>query len=281
MAAAPLISPAGLAARLDDPAWAIVDCRFDLADPAWGEAEYLAGHIPGAVYAHLDRDLSAPKTGTNGRHPLPDPAHLAAALGQWGIDASVHVVAYDQSGTFYGPRLWWLLRWLGHDRVSVLDGGLARWTAEGRPLRAGAERRDPRLFNAHPRRELWLSAEQVEQVRQDPAWRVLDARAPARFRGEVEPIDPVAGHIPGAANFFIQEALEPDGTMRAPDDLRARLEARLGGTPPERVVAYCGSGVAAAQTVLALEVAGLPGAKLYPGSWSEWVSDPARPVARD
>jgi len=274
-----LIAPAALAARLDDPNWAIVDCRFDLGNTDWGEEQYRAGHIPGAVYAHLDRDLSGPKTGSNGRHPLPDPAQLAATFGRLGIGLKTQVVAYDQTGGIYAARLWWLLRWLGHERAAVLDGGLARWTAEGRPLTQDATQRAAQTFSARPRRDLWLSADEVDRVRQDPAWRVLDARAPARFRGEVEPIDPVAGHIPGAMNFFIQDAIGPDGTMRAPDDLRARLAARLGSTPPEQVVAYCGSGVAAAQTVLALEVAGLPGAKIYPGSWSEWVSDPARPVA--
>jgi thiosulfate/3-mercaptopyruvate sulfurtransferase len=210
---------------------------------------------------------------------LPDPARLIETLGRWGIDSQTQVVACDQTGGLYAARLWWLLRWLGHESAAVLDGGLARWTAEGRPLRAGLEQREPKTFVGQPRRDLWLSADEIERARQDPAWRVVDARAPARFRGETEPIDPVAGHIPGAVNFFIQDAIGPEGMLRAPDDLRARLRARLGDTPPERVVAYCGSGVAAAQTVLALEAAGLPGARLYPGSWSEWVSDRARPVA--
>jgi thiosulfate/3-mercaptopyruvate sulfurtransferase len=168
---------------------------------------------------------------------------------------------------------------VGHPAVAVLDGGLEAWVAAGYPLRGGAEHRAPKVFEAHPQRDLWLSAEEVERARQDPAWRVVDVRSPARFRGEIEPIDPVAGHIPGAVNFFIQNANEPEGRLRAPDDLGARLKAVLGDTAPEHVVTYCGSGVAAAQAVLALETAGLPGAKIYPGSWSEWVSDPARPVA--
>ncbi len=274
-----LISAETLSQHLTDPAWVIVDCRFDLGDTDWGEREYALGHLPGAAYAHLDRDLSGPKTGTNGRHLLPHPARLAETLGRWGIGQGTQVVAYDQNGSIYGARLWWLLRWLGHDAAAVLDGGLASWTRAGLPLTMEAPQRAPRTFVPKPRRELWLSADEIEQVRQDPAWRVVDARAPARFRGEVEPIDPVAGRIPGAVNFFIQEALGPEGTLRPREELAARLRARLGDTPPERVAAYCGSGVAAAQAVLALEAAGLPGAKLYAGSWSEWISDPSRPVA--
>lgn len=273
-----LISAGTLMAHTADPAWVIVDCRFDLGDTEWGEREYALGHLPGAVYAHLDRDLSGPKTGTNGRHPLPHPARLAETFGRWGIGEGVQVVAYDKPGGIQAARLWWLLRWLGHDAVAVLDGGLASWTEIGLPLTPDVPQPAPRGFVPRPRREMWLSADEIEQVRQNPAWRVVDARAPARFRGETEPIDPVAGRIPGAVNFFVQEANAADGRLRPPDELAARLRARLGDTPPERVVAYCGSGVAAAQAVLALEVAGWPGAKLYPGSWSEWISDPMRPV---
>ncbi len=274
-----LIDPALLAQRLDDPLWAIVDCRFDLAATGWGEAEYRAAHIPGAVYAHLDRDLSGPKTGRNGRHPLPPIAMLQHRLGQWGVGPGVQVVAYDQSDGMYASRLWWLLRYLGHASVAVLDGGFARWVREGHPTRAGDEHRAPAVFTGAPSDEMAVTAAEVEHLRQDPLRRLLDARAPARFRGETEPIDPVAGHIPGAVNYFYKDSLHADGTFLPPDALRVKLLARLAGAPPAAAVAYCGSGVAACHPLLALEHAGLTGGRLYPGSWSEWCADSTRPVA--
>jgi len=264
-----LITTDTLAAHLARPDWAIVDCGFKLADTDWGEAQYAAGHIPGAVYAHLDRDLSGPQTGTNGRHPLPDLEELRARLGQWGIGPETQVVAYDQDTSMTASRLWWLLRYLGHTAVAVLDGGLARWTAEGRPLRAGIEQRAPAVFVGEPRREMLVLADDVEELRQDPQARVIDARAPERYRGEVEPIDPVAGHIPGAGNVPYLSNLGPDGRFLPPDVLRARFEAALGGAAPADSVMYCGSGVSACHNVLAMEHAGLSGAKLYGGSWSE------------
>ncbi len=275
-----LISSADLAPRLDDPGWAIVDCRFDLARPDWGEAEYRAAHIPGAVYAHLDRDLSGPKTGRNGRHPLPGVDALAARLGRWGIGTGVQVVAYDQSHGMWASRLWWLLRYLGHEAAAVLDGGLAKWRREARPVRSGEEQRAPAEFVARPRAALAVESAEVERLRLDPGFRLIDSRAPERFRGEAEPIDPVAGHIPGAVNHYNLGNVDSDGAFLAPEALRAHFLARLGGVPAEKVVTYCGSGVAAAHNVLAMEVAGLPGARVYPGSWSEWCSDPARPAAR-
>jgi len=280
-----LISTAELADRLLDPNWVIVDCRFDLANTGWGEAQYQAAHLPGAVYAHLDRDLSGPLTGQNGRHPLPDVAALAARLGQWGIGPGTQVVAYDQDTGQYAARLWWLLRYLGHPAVAALDGGWAKWVGDkspsgvGRPTTAAIMPVAPTAFVAAVQPGLAVSAAEVEQLRQDPAYRLVDVRAPARFRGEVEPIDKVAGHIPGAVNFFIKDVLTPSNTWLAPALLRARLLARLGDTPPGQVVTYCGSGVAAAQAALALEQAGLSGARIYPGSWSEWSADPARPIA--
>lgn len=274
-----LISTQALAANLTRSDWALVDCGFKLADTAWGEAAYQAGHIPGAVYAHLDDDLSGLKTGKNGRHPLPDLARLKRRFGEWGIGPGTQVVAYDQDTSMTASRLWWLLRYLGHTAVAVLDGGLARWTAEGRPLRAGVEQRKPTIFVGEPQPDMLVYADDVEQLRQDPAARLIDVRAPERFRGDTEPLDPVAGHIPGAANAPYLSNLGPEGMFLSPAELRARFTATLGGVAPDNAAVYCGSGVSAAHTLLALEHAGLPGAKLYGGSWSEWCAEPGRAVA--
>jgi thiosulfate/3-mercaptopyruvate sulfurtransferase len=275
-----LLTTAELAAHLTNPRWAIVDCRFDLAQPDWGEAQYRANHIPGAVYAHLDRDLSGPKTGRNGRHPLPDVNQFKLRAGRWGIDSQTQVVAYDRNNGMWASRLWWLLKYLGHEAVAVLDGGFAKWTREARPVRAGDEGRPPAAFTGEPREAMRLTAEAVEQLRANPDYRLIDSRAPERYRGDVEPIDPVAGHIPGAVNHFNLSNVNPDGTFLAPEVLREKFAALLGDAPPANAVAYCGSGVAAAHNILALELAGLTGARLYAGSWSEWCSDPARPVAK-
>jgi thiosulfate/3-mercaptopyruvate sulfurtransferase len=277
-----LIDTAKLAGHLDDPAWAIVDGRFSLADPDYGEREYLARHIPGAVFAHLDRDLAGPVVpGRTGRHPLPDVATFGRTLGGWGIGAGVQVVAYDDLGGAFAARLWWLLRWLGHAEVAVLSGGWPRWLAEDRPVRAGRESRSPRTFVPRPRPELVVDAAEVDDIRLDPAWRLLDARAADRFAGRNETIDPVAGHIPGAASAPFAENLAADGRFLSPGDLRARYAGLLGGIPPERTVATCGSGVTAAHLLLALAYAGLGEARLYAGSWSEWITDPDRPVATE
>src|SRR5262245_14769902 len=200
MAFRTLISTSALALHLGDENVAIIDCRFKLDDVAWGEDAYKAGHVIGAVYAHLERDLSGPKTGRNGRHPLPDPHVLAETFGRLGIDGSVQVVAYDQDAGAYASRLWWLLRWLGHSKVAVLDGGFAKWTAEGRPTVAGRQARAPRTFSGTANPALVVNADEVARL--SPGWKLLDARAPERFRGEVETIDRVAGHIPGALNHF-------------------------------------------------------------------------------
>ena len=274
-----LIDPPTLAAQLASD-WVIVDCRFNLANTGWGEAQYAQGHIPGAVYAHLDRDLSGPKTGKNGRHPLPSMEALRERLGAWGVGAGAQVVAYDQDTGMTASRLWWLLRYLGHNAVAVLDGGLARWTAEGRPLRAGVEHNAPAVFTGQPRPDMLVLADDVEQLRQDPAARVIDARAPERYRGDTEPLDPVAGHIPGAVNLPYQANLQPDSTFLAPEALRQQFAAALGGVAPAQAVIYCGSGVSACHNLLALEHAGLPGARLYGGSWSEWCADEGRAVAK-
>ena len=278
MAFTTLISTAALALLLNEDAFAIVDCRTKLDDESWGAREHKAGHIPGAVYADLNRDLSASQTGTNGRHPLPDPAALATRLGQLGIASGVQVVAYDQDNGMFASRLWWLLRWLGHDAVAVLDGGFAKWRAEGRPVVGGDTHRDARTFTAAPRDHMRVEVATVAQRAGSREWRLVDARAPERFRGEVEPLDRVPGHIPGAVNHFFQTNVD-NGVFKTPEQLRESFAKTLAGTPPNRVVCYCGSGVTACHNLLALEHAGLTGAQLYVGSWSEWSSDPARPVA--
>jgi thiosulfate/3-mercaptopyruvate sulfurtransferase len=265
---------------MDDPAFVIVDCRYKLDDANWGEREHGAAHIPGAVYADLGRDLAGPKTGTNGRHPLPDPHTLAQTFSRLGIASGVQVVAYDQENGMYASRLWWLLRWLGHNAVAVLDGGFAKWNAEGRPTKNGAEHRDPREFVAALRTDMSVDAGQVAARLGSSEWQLVDARAPERYRGETEPIDKTPGHIPGAVNHFFQRNLDEHGLFQTPEQLRARLKESLGEAAAERVVCYCGSGVTACHNLLALEHAGLKGAKLYAGSWSEWSADPSRPVER-
>ena len=276
-----LISTADLAARLDTPETVVVDVRHDLGAPdTWGTAQYRAAHIPGAVFAHLDRDLSAPKTGTNGRHPLPSPEACATAFGRLGLGAGKQVVAYDQGNGAYAARLWWMLRWLGHEAAAVLDGGYDKWVREGRPVTAEVRGPRPATFTARPvatpvdARELEASLGRGSTV-------LIDARAPERFRGEVEPLDPVAGHIPGAMNRPFARNLGTDGTFKPAPVLRGEFDALLAGRPPAAVVHQCGSGVTACHNALAMEIAGLHGARLYPGSWSEWCADPARPVARD
>jgi thiosulfate/3-mercaptopyruvate sulfurtransferase len=275
-----LISCSALGLHLGDEGIALVDCRFQLADPEWGETEYATAHIPGAVYAHLDRDLSGPKSGTNGRHPLPDVAAFARTAARLGIGNNVQVVAYDQDYGMYASRLWWMLRWLGHDAVAVVDGGFARWVAEGRETRSGVETATPQTFTPSLRPEMIVDVDAVTSLCCDPSYRLVDARAPERYRGESETIDRVAGHIPGAANHFYQTNIGDDGSFRTPEDLRAHLGPAVGNVPPDRIVCYCGSGVTACHNLLALEHAGITGARLYPGSWSEWSSDPDRPVGK-
>lgn len=268
-----------LAAHRGDAAWRVVDCRFDLSNPDAGEAAYAAAHVPGAVYAHLDRDLSSARTPRSGRHPLPDPAVLAATFGRLGIDAGTQVVAYDESGGFYAARLWWLLRWLGHDAVAVLDGGLAAWRAAGQPLEADVPAIAPRRFEPRVAERATVDAEVLEGLLEGAAVVLLDARATERFEGRVEPLDPKAGHVPGARNHPYTRNLGPDGRFLPAGELRERLLERLAGRRAEEVVSMCGSGVTACHTLLAFAIAGLDGPRLYPGSWSEWSRDPSRPVA--
>jgi thiosulfate/3-mercaptopyruvate sulfurtransferase len=268
-----------LAAHLSDPTWRIVDCRFDLGDPAAGAASFAREHIPGAVYAHLDRDLSGPRTPWSGRHPLPDPQALASTLGQLGVDADTQVIAYDESTGAYAARLWWLLRWLGHARVAVLDGGLAAWRAEHRPLSATAAAVAPRSFQGRPDPDSHLSADDVAALLARHACVLVDARATERFEGRIEPLDTKAGHVPGARSHPFSRNLAADGRFLGAPALRERFSALLGSAPPSALISMCGSGVTACHTLLALEIAGLEGARLYPGSWSEWSRDPGRPVA--
>ena len=280
-----LIEPQELLQHLEDPDWAIIDCRFDLTRPGWGATSWAQAHIPHAQYADLDRDLSAARSAHSGRHPLPAPAELAATFGRFGIDARVQVIAYDQGSGMYAARLWWLLRWLGHQSVAVLNGGFAAWERAGLPLGRAATTRPPRSFLARPGARLPVTTAEVaawvaQGELQRGATLLIDARAADRFAGENETLDPVAGHVPGARNHPFADNLGADGRFLEPPELRRRWQATLQGVPAERVVTMCGSGVTACHNLLALEVAALPGAGLYGGSWSEWIRDPSHAVAR-
>lgn len=234
-----LVSAGTLAQHLTDSHWLVVDCRFDLAQPAAGEAAYGAGHIPGAIYAHLDRDLSSPITPTTGRHPLPDPERFAATLSRWGVGADTQVIAYDADNGMYASRLWWLLRWVGHRAVAVLDGGFKAWTAAGQPVGTEIPARQSTRFQARPDRDLWLDADQVQAHVQQSDWRLLDARAPERFLGKVEPLDKVAGHVPGARNHPISTNLTSDGRFGAPEELRRRYEQSQAGVADDHTIVMC------------------------------------------
>ncbi len=275
-----LVSTDQLAEHLDDPNWVVFDCRFTLTDTEAGRRAYAQGHIPGARYAHLDEDLSSPVTPTTGRHPLPDPASLADRLGRWGVGSDTQVVVYDDSFGAMAVRMWWLLRWLGHDAVALLDGGYPKWTREKRPVTADLPAIRPAVFAPQLHDEMWVDATEVARATQAEDRLVIDARPDQRFSGESEPLDKVAGHIPGSINWPFEENLDMDGTLLPADELRSAYQVLLKDTPPEQVIHTCGSGVTACHNLLAMEVAGLSGAKLYPGSWSEWITDPSRPVAK-
>jgi thiosulfate/3-mercaptopyruvate sulfurtransferase len=275
----PLVSAEQLAGHLGDPNWAIFDCRFDLSDVSAGMASYLAGHIPGAHYADLDRHLAGQKTGRNGRHPLPDRAQLASFFREHGVGLDTMVVAYDARDGMYAARLWWLLRWLGHAHVAVLDGGLSAWTAAQLPT-------DQAVVTVLEHGDLVAQTPLVETVEIDAVANkeqhglvVLDARGGPRYRGEVEPLDRVAGHIPGALNRPYTDNLDANGHFLSAQTLKAAFSALVGEHPSSKIVSQCGSGVTACHNLLAMEIAGLSNGILYPGSWSEWSSDPARPVA--
>jgi thiosulfate/3-mercaptopyruvate sulfurtransferase len=274
-----LIDVSQLGALLGRPEVVILDCRFELANPDAGAAAYAQGHIPGAQYVHLERDLSGPAGPATGRHPLPDPDRLANTFGRWGINSNVQVIAYDAGPGAYAARAWWLLRWLGHEAIAVLNGGFAAWQAAGMAVETIARRRDPRLYV--PRLQADRAVGATEVAEELAAGRVLlvDARGADRFAGQNETIDTVAGHVPGARNRPFTANLGPDGRFLPADTLREQWTALLAGRSVGDLVSMCGSGVTACHNLLALEHAGLPGGRHFPGSWSEWISDPSRPVA--
>lgn len=272
-----LIDSATLAARLTTPGLRLFDCRHDLTKPALGAQQYAQAHLPGALHAHLDEDLAAHGSGTNGRHPLPPVEVFAAWLGRQGVRPEDHVVAYDGGGGTVAARLWWMLRWIGHAQVSVLDGGYAGWIADGHPVTAEVAAFAKSVYPAAARAPLPVDVAYVESHLRDGSMLVLDARAAARFRGESEPIDPVAGRIPGSRNRFCGDNLDAGGRFKPAAQLRSEFDAVLGGIAASQVVHSCGSGVAACHNALAMEIAGLSGSRVYPGSWSEWIADPGRP----
>ena len=273
-----LVDAATLAAHLDDPDWLVVDVRHQLSDTGYGERVYGEAHIPGAAFLHCDRDLSGPMNGSNGRHPMPDSQKLAVRLGEIGVGPQTQVVVYDDTQGMIAGRLWLLMRWLGHDRVALLDGGLQAWQAAGQPLTASLAVPHPAKFVASVR-DCLVDAGYVQAFLATSRMHLIDARGADRFRGENETIDPVAGHIPGAVNRFFGDNLRADGCFKPAAQLRAEWLAVLAGSPPEQVVHMCGSGVSACLGMLAMEIAGLPGSRLYAGSWSEWCADPQRPMA--
>ena len=274
-----LVTTESLAAELDNPGWVVIDCRFALSDTEAGRRAYAAGHIPGARYAHLDADLSSPITPTSGRHPLPDREAFCAKLGAWGVGPDTQVVVYDDSFGSMAVRLWWLLRGLGHTHVALLDGGMPKWQREKRPVTDAAPAVTAQRYPCPAEVRWGVDAATVERIRQSAAHKLVDARPEQRFSGESEPLDSVAGHIPGAINWVFEENLDLDGTYLSADELRDSFTNLLAGVAPENVVHTCGSGVTACHNILAMEIAGLTGSQLYPGSWSEWIRDPHRPVA--
>ncbi len=279
-----LITPHELVNHLSDPNWAIIDTRFTLGDPERGRRDYLEAHIPGAVYVHLEEEMCAPVVkGQTGRHPLLPMEETVQLFSRLGIDRDTQVVAYDDWTPISGAvaaRLWWMLRWLGHDRVAVLDGGWKAWLESGLPTASGNENRPARTFTPNLHLELYASMADVKAALLYPNWKVFDSRTADRYRGENETIDPIAGHIPGAINAPYVDNGTPQGGFLPVEQLRQRFTHLLGETPSEKAIFYCGSGVTAAVNVLALKHAGLGNARLYVGSWSEWITDPENPVAR-
>ena len=281
MSASPLISVAALVPLLTDDRVVVFDCRHDLAKPGAGEQAYAISHLPGARFAHLDRNLSGPMTGRNGRHPLPDPAVFTAWLGTQGVSNETRVIAYDGAGSAYAARRWWMLsRWLGHRDVLVLDGGWEAWIGSGQPVTAAPPTIKPARFVATVDPATVVGASDVLAAIGSPDLQLIDARANDRFHGQNETIDPVAGHIPGALNRVFRDNLDAAGFFKPASELRAGFESLIGTCPLGTIVHQCGSGVTAAHNLLAMEIAGMTGTRLYPGSWSEWCADPARPVER-
>lgn len=273
-----LIETDELARHLQDPAWRIIDVRHNLADVNAGFAHYSLAHIPGAHFLHLDRDLSAQKTGNNGRHPLPSAASFSQTLRRIGVDQGQTIVIYDDAGGMIAARLWWMLRWCGIFSAGVLNGGWQKWCAEQRPTSAERPSVTPSEFSAGGNRHAWVDVDYVQQHLARDDMLLLDARSAERFRGENETLDPVGGHIPGARNHFFQHNLDARACFKSAGELRSQFHTLLGDCPPQQVIHQCGSGVTACHNLLAMEVAGLHGSRLYPGSWSEWCADPARPI---
>ena len=273
-----LISVVDLAKHLDDPAFVIFDCRHELTNPDFGVKAYAQSHIPNALFAHLDRDLAAPLTGRNGRHPLPDPSVFAGWLARMGVSNDKQVIGYDNAGGVYGSRLWWMLRWIGHKSVAVLDGGWQAWLAAEQPVTAEVRVPKPARFTGKPEKSA-VDAKYVLEHLQSPDMVLIDARANDRYHGQNEAIDPIGGHIPGAHNRFFKDNLTPQGFFKSPEQLRDEFKPIVGNGSPQQVVSQCGSGVTACHNLLAMEIAGLKGGRLYPGSWSEWIADPSRPRA--
>lgn len=275
-----LVAVETLAVALSRPDVVVVDCRFSLAAPDAGEHAWLEARIPGARYAHLERDLADAGRPGEGRHPLPDDADFCGTLTRWGISPDTQVVAYDNAdGSMAAARLWWMMRLLGHEKVAVLDGGYARWTSLGQPVETRVRKHGPGQYSARFDRSRIATAESVlSRMGEKPGW-LVDARAAERFRGEQEMIDRVAGHIPGAVNHPFTRHSQADGRMRPPADIAAEYRGLLAGRDPSEIVLMCGSGVTSCLNLLAMERAGLRGARIYAGSWSGWISDPSRPVA--
>ncbi|CAM3734380.1 Thiosulfate sulfurtransferase [Bordetella sputigena] len=274
-----LMSASELASRLNDADVRVFDVRHDLGDFSAGRRQFEASHIAGAHFLDNEKELAGEHTGRNGRHPLPDRGALANLLAAHGVGPGTLVVAYDASGGQFAAHLWWLLRWIGHDRAAVLDGGWQAWNAAGLPVESGAPPAPAAAAAAAPRAALVgaVDAEAVLANLRDPSFTLVDARAAARYRGEVEPIDPEAGRIPGALNRPYTDNLDADGRFKSPARLRQEFQAVLGDRAPSAIVHQCGSGITAAANLFAMELAGLSGSRLYPGSWSEWISDPSRP----
>lgn len=277
----PLISPEALFQIHADPDCVVTDCRFDLADSEAGLAAWAAAHVPGARYAHLDEDLASPVSERGGRHPLPDPIAFARRLAEWGVDPDHLVVAYDDSGCAIAGRLWWLLRHYGHRRVAVLDGGFSAWRSAGLPVAtspAATATASPRALV--PGQTPTVDADAIQTGLRGGNLVLVDVRAESRFAGIEEPLDKIGGHVPGALNLPLTGNVDAEGRFLPPAQLRARFDDVLAGRPANDLVVMCGSGVSACQTLIALEQSGLPGASLYVGSWSDWISDPDRPIAR-
>jgi thiosulfate/3-mercaptopyruvate sulfurtransferase len=274
-----LISVNELAQYIDESNWIVVDCRFWLDNTEKGQQDYKVSHIPGALYAHLDKDLSGEIIpGRTGRHPLPDVDHFAARLGSWGIGKDTQVIVYDDRGGMIAVRLWWMLRWLGHDSVAVLNGGYPAWIAEGYPITSDYPKLESKIFIPKPQKSMLATAEDILEIFGDPGYLLVDSRAPERYRGEIEPIDPIAGRIPGAINYFWENNLDSQDRFELNDILRGRFVSMFKDIPPERVIFYCGSGVTSAHNVLAVFRSGMGIPKIYAGSWSHWITDPERPI---